>query len=151
MFKSVDDFDLKALKLQLLNMIGIQEEDLNKENLGRLLEIIPIEYYKYLIKLLKIDKLLEDEAVNVIYKKIHNCIFDEEKGDSELAPKDSIGVIMALKALVQCVGKEKELNRAIANYNSYIKENKEEERLTPLFNTVAGVLILCKSLLFDDK
>lgn len=151
MFKSLNDFDLKALKLQLLNIIGIREEDLSIENLNKLLEIIPMEYYKYLIRLLKIDKVLSKETVEIIYNKIQECIIERDEENKESNPQDTVGLIMALKSLVQFIGKEKELDSAISTYNNYIKENKDEERLTPLFNTVAGVLILCKSLLFDDK
>lgn len=146
MFESLSVTNLKALKLQLLNMIGIQEEDLTIENLNKLLEIIPIEYYTYLIKLLKMDKLLGNETVKLIYDKIHESAMNET---DEVKAKDTVDNLMAIRTLLYCVGKEKDLNKAIKEYSSYIKGNKDEERLTPLFNTVAGILILCKSILFD--
>lgn len=150
MFNSLNEDNLKALKLQLLNIVGIQEEDLNTENLNKLLDIIPIEYYKYVIRLLKIDELLEDSTVKLIYNKIHNIVFDKD-GEAEEGndPKHSIDIVMAVKTLLQNIGKGKDLNKALNGYSSYIKENKDEERLSPLFNTVAGILILGKSLIFD--
>ena len=148
MIKSFTSDNLKALKIQLLELVGIQDEDLNIENLNKLLDVVPIEYYRYIIRLLKIDELLKDDTIKLIYNKIHEVVFND-KDSTESAPKESVDLLIALKSLVQCVGKEKDLNKAINRYSSYIKENKDEERLTPLFNTVAGILILCKSLLFD--
>lgn len=148
MIKSFTSDNLKALKIQLLELVGIQDEDLNIENLNKLLDVVPIEYYRYIIRLLKIDELLKDDTIKLIYNKIHEAVFNNEDS-TESAPKESVDLLIALKSLIQCVGKEKDLNKAINGYSSYIKENKDEERLTPLFNTVAGILILCKSLLFD--